>query len=116
MCATQVESAELDADVRGVFADDDNQLLLLETGFRKPLTSLTCDDKPAIKTAIRDYHTLVKTKPEMDQFADELAKLHVLEYMKKYPSLIAPLFVDKGDVYLNKGGIMVDLAGIYIYT
>ena len=47
-------------DVRGVFADDDHQSLLLETGFRKPLTSLTCDDKPTIKTALRDYHTLVK--------------------------------------------------------
>ena len=89
--------------MKEIFADEENQLLLLETGYRKALCTLTCDDKEAIKTAIRDYHTLVKIKPEIDQFADGLRVLNVLEYMKKYPSMMAPLFVDESDAYLNKG-------------
>ena len=91
--------------MKEIFTDEENQLLLLETGYRKPLCTLTCDDKAAIKTAIRDYHTLVKIKPEIDQFADGLKVLNVLEHMKKYPSMMAPLFVDEGDAYLsvNKG-------------
>ena len=82
--------------------DEGNQLLLLETGYRNPLRTLICDDKAAIKTAISDYHTLVKIKPEIDQFANGLKVLNVLECMK-YPSMMAPLFVDEGDAYLNKG-------------
>lgn len=89
--------------MKEIFADEENQLLLLETGYRKPLCKRTCDDKVALKTAIRDYHTLVKIKPEIDQFADGLKVLNVLEHMKKYPSVMAPLFVDEGDAYLNKG-------------
>ena len=67
----------------------------METGYRKPLALLTCDDKPGIKKAIHDYHTLVKIKPELDQFSDGLKMLNVLQTMKMYPSLMSPL-VDQG--------------------
>ena len=94
----QLDGTESDDELRDLFDDDkgngDNRLLLMETGYRKPLALLTCDDMPGIKKAIRDYHTLVKIKPELDQFSDELKTLNVLQTMKMYPSLMSPLFVD----------------------
>ena len=58
----QIDCAESDMKLRDVFDDDegngDNGLLLLETGYRKPLSSLGCEDTPCIKKAIRDYHIL----------------------------------------------------------
>ena len=58
--------AESDDQLRSLFTDPENESLILETGFRKPLPL-------AIKAALRDHHTLVKIKPEMDQFIDRLA-------------------------------------------
>ena len=81
----------------------DNGLLLLETGYRKPLSTISCEDKPCIKKAVCDYHTLVKIKPELDQFSEGLETLNVLSTMKKYPSLMSSLFVDQGRDNLNKG-------------
>lgn len=115
----QIDCAESDMKLRDVFDDDegngDNGLLLLETGYRKPLSSLGCEDKPCIKKAIRDYHTLVKIKPELDQFSDGLETLNVLPMMKKYPSLMSSLFVDKGRDYLNKGIINIQLKQGWLY-
>ena len=56
----------------------DNGLLLLETGYRKPLSTISCEDKPFTKKAVCDYHTLVKIKPELDQFSEGLETLNVL--------------------------------------
>ena len=77
-----------------------------------PLSLLNCDNKPCIKKAIRDYHTLVKIKPELDQFLDGLKTLNVLQTMKMYPSLMSPLFVDQGSDCLNKG-IVIQLTRMY---
>lgn len=103
MCV-QIDLAEGDDQLRSLFNDLDNESILLETGFRLALCHLTCADKKLIKSAIRDYHSLVKIKPELDQFADGLKTLGVLEAMKKQPSLMTPLFtkhesikrIDKG--------------------
>lgn len=102
----QIDSVQGDEDLRLLFYDDDNASLLLDTGFRKPLACLTCSDKALLKDTLRDYHTLVKIKPELDQFADGLETLGVLQALKKYPSLMAPLFAhEKREI--NKG-ILLD--------
>ncbi len=109
----QIDCAKSDTELRAVFDDEqgngDSGLLLLETGYRKPLSSLSCEDKPCIKKALRDYHTLVKIKPELDQFSDGLETLNVLPTMKKYPSIMSSLFVDRGKDYLNKGIVIIQL-------
>lgn len=87
-----------------MFTDDvDNEGFILETGFRKPLCQLVCRDKPAIKAALRDHHTLVKIKPELDQFLDGLKTLGVLDEVKKYPSLMEPYLLNMKKVDINKG-------------
>lgn len=102
----QIDSAESDSSLRNLFADDDdNGQLLLETGYRKPLSKLSCEDKLCIKRAICDYHTLVKIKPELDQFADGLKTLDILEMMRKHPTMMSALFVDQGSDHLNKGSL-----------
>ena len=85
----QIGCTESDIELRDVFDDDkgngDNGLLLLEAGYRKPFSSICCGDKPCIKEAISDYHTLIKIKPELDQFSDGLKTLNVLSMMKNIP-------------------------------
>ena len=103
----QIDSAESDDKLRFLFDDKnecgaDNESLLLETGFRKPLCLLVTDDKPNMKKAISDNHSLVKIKPELDQFLDGLKTLGVLEKIR-YPSLMSPLFTDQGKKELSKG-------------
>lgn len=87
----QIDMAESDDQLRSLFTDPENESLILETGFRKPLPLLIDDDKSTIKAALRDHHTLVKIKPEMDQFMDGLATVGVMEKVKSYPELMAPL-------------------------
>ena len=93
--------------MRNIFDDDnvnkgDNDTLLLETGFRKALCHLTTADKPVLKATLRDYHSLIKIKPELDQFSDGLKTLGVLDLIQKYPSLMSPLFIYQQSS-LNKG-------------
>ena len=57
----------------------------------------------------------MKIKPELDQFSDGLEILNVLPMMKKYPSLMSSLFVDKGRNYLNKGIINIQLKQGWLY-
>lgn len=90
-------------DLRSIFHDSNKESLLLETGFRKPLTLLTMDDKPNIKKVMQDHHTLIKVKPELDQFAEGLKTAGVLDKMRRYSTLMAPMFVTEGKVEINKG-------------
>ncbi len=89
----QIDLTENDDQLRSLFTDSTKESILLETGFRLPLCRLTCADKELLKSTIRDYHSLVKIKPELDQFAAGLETVGVFQIIKKYPTLIAPLFV-----------------------
>lgn len=53
--------------------------LLLETGYNKPLTTITIDDKKALLSAMADYYCLLKVKAATDQFAS-LECTGVLKY------------------------------------
>ena len=91
--------------MRNIF-DDENQgdgdTLLLETGFRKALCQLTIADKSIVKATLRDYHSLIKIKPELDQFSEGLKTLGVFDLIQKYLLLMAPLFIYQQSS-LNKG-------------
>lgn len=67
--------------------------MLFPTGFRKPVCSLGVADKSVLKSSLIDYHCLLKVKAEMDQFADGLASLGILDAVKKQPEVMKPLFV-----------------------
>ena len=65
----------------------------MEAGFRKPLCRLELTDKPVIRGVLLDYHLMIKVKMLMDQFAEGLNQLKVLDAMRAHPTLFKSLFV-----------------------
>ena len=59
---------------------------------------LTVSDKAHLKSALLDYHCMVKVKAEMDQFSDGMQTLQVLDFIKLYPEQMRPLFVATNNV------------------
>lgn len=82
---------------------DEAAALLFETGYRKPTVQLTLSDKVAIKSSLLDYHCMIKVKAAMDQFAEGLDVLHVLQLIKRFPHLTKPMFVDDDTKVLTAG-------------
>lgn len=90
----QIEDATSEDELREYLAEEEAASLLFATAFRKPLMSLSIEDKPCVKSSLIDYHTMLKAKAEMDQFAEGLGSLGVLEMTKCYPDLFLPLFMN----------------------
>ena len=74
---------------------------LLETGFRKPMSSLRMEDKVAIKKTVL-ANMILKVKPELDQFGDGLRTCGILDAVRRHPGLMAQLFLLR-DVDLTTG-------------
>ena len=68
--------------------------------------NLGLSDKASLRSTIVDYHCMLKVKASMDQFAEGLQELHVLDVMKKHPDVMRPFFVDECRPFT---------AGAYIY-
>lgn len=49
-------------------------------------------DREGLQKALREYHTVIKIKAQLDQFCDGLKSLGVLDAIKKYPALMTPFF------------------------
>ena len=69
----------------------ENSTLILETGYRKPLTSATIEEKPALQKILR-AHVLLRVKAEMDQFCEGLKTCGVLEAVTQYPKLMTQCY------------------------
>lgn len=67
--------------------------LLVATGFRKPVCSLKIADRPAILSALVEYHVMAKMKAEMDQFKEGLNVLGFLDTVKRNPDMWEPFFM-----------------------
>ena len=76
-----------------VFAIDEAASLLMETGYRKPISKLDINDKACLRSSLVDFHCIFKSKAALDQFAEGLSQLNVLDRMKCLPDLMKPLFV-----------------------
>ena len=77
-----------------LFAIDEAANLLQETGYRKPICHLKMSHKDGLRSTLVDYHCMLKVKAAMDQFAEGLEELHVLEVMRKHSILMKPLFIN----------------------
>ena len=82
-------------DVRMLFAIDEAAELLLECGFKKPISTLGISDKQQLQALLLGYHCLLKVKSEMDQFREGLASLGVLKCLsdEKVAPLMKSLFL-----------------------
>jgi len=82
---------------------DDLSYLVTDTGFRVPLSCVKVTDKTSLCKAVREYHTIIKILPEVNQFGEGLEVLGVLTMMRKYPELLSDYFIDKEKKPINKG-------------
>ena len=83
---------ESDESLRVLFQSPEYEPVLLEIGYRKPLTSLQIVDKTRIKQTLK-AQVLLRMKAEIVQFCDGLRTCEVIEYTRKYPTLMAPRFM-----------------------
>ena len=102
----QIDRVKDEEELRYVFDDEndtnnEDDQLVYETGFSKPLCLLTMDDREGLKKALRDY-TMIKVKAELDQFCDGLKCLGVLDCIKKFPAMMNHFFC-KCESKLSKG-------------
>lgn len=67
--------------------------LLLQTGYRKPIPTLTLNDRMEIVPTLLDYHLMLEVKSVMDQFKEGVNEVGLLEDIQKNPLLWEPLFV-----------------------
>ena len=74
---------------------DEAATVLLETGYRKAICRLELSDKISLRSTLVDYHCMLKVKALMDQFAEGLQELHVLDMMRKHSDIMRPFFVDE---------------------
>ena len=84
----QLDSSETE-EMQVTLEIDEAMALLTEAGFRK----LTLDDKPEIRSTLLDYHLMVKVTMHMNQFAEGLKELKILDSICAQPLLLKPLFV-----------------------
>ena len=61
--------------------------------YRKPLCRLYPKDKSTLKSALVDYHCMLKVKAVMDQFCEGLQEVGVLQLVRVHPNIFKPLFV-----------------------
>ena len=105
LCAYQISFQptwiESDESLRECFKEEPFESLMLDTGFRKPLSSLAISDKEEI-ISILTANVLLKVKPELDQFIEGLDTCGVLGAMRKSPQLMK-VFLTHTTVDLTPG-------------
>jgi len=88
----QLERIESTESLQGLLENSSFEAAILDTGFRKPLSSLTVEDVPVLQGTLK-AQVILKVKPELDQFCEGLETCGVLHAVTKYPSLMAPYFL-----------------------
>lgn len=78
--------------MRVLFDNADFALMILETGYKKPLASLVLSDKPAIISVLKS-HMLMKVKAELDQFCEGLGTCGILSFIRLHPSVMSSCFI-----------------------
>ena len=76
--------ADTDESLCSIFDDSDYELALMETGYRKPLSTLVLADRSTIVQTLRNY-AFLRVKPELDQFREGLASCGVAGAIYKEP-------------------------------
>ncbi|XP_019857667.1 PREDICTED: G2/M phase-specific E3 ubiquitin-protein ligase-like [Amphimedon queenslandica] len=90
-------SAETVEELKSIFDDDTYANALFETGYKKPISSLTLHNKEELTNVISTYHTLIKVKAQIDQFVKGLESLNIHSYMVKFPAIMKTLFVKENE-------------------
>ena len=76
---------------------------ILDSGFIKPICSITLDDRENLIQCIKKHICIFKTKAELDQLKTGLKCLGVGEAMENYPKLMASMFLSEETQCLTAG-------------
>ena len=76
-----------------IFALDEATELLYSTGYSKPTSSITLEDRDELSSVLLDYHLMAKVKMEMDQFKAGLGTFNFIEQLKSNPAMWRSYFV-----------------------
>lgn len=76
---------------------------LYDCGFTKPSIRITENDKVDIIQTISLHHVILRSKAELDQFAEGLQSCSVLDTVKKNPSLARSYFSIDGHGQMTAG-------------
>ena len=88
-----MDAAESDEDFRMILSMDEVVGLLLESGYsRKAVCDINRSDFSEVRSALLDYHCMLKVKSAMDQFCEGLQELHIHDMIKQYPELMKSFF------------------------
>lgn len=98
----KVTGAEDTAQLQATLAIDEIQHLLLQTGFNKPITSLTTANKEEMSRAIVDFHLMAKVKCIMDE---GLREFGLLTKIKDERTLWEPMFVYSTATNITRDGL-----------
>lgn len=103
----QIDAASTDIELQSLFTNEnenghDFEILMNDTGFKKPLPHVLVKEKEDLKSVLREFHSIIISKAEVDQFIEGLKCLNVLENIQKYPSLMSPFFCQQASS-LTKG-------------
>ena len=89
--------------MQAALAIDEIGDLLFQTGYRKPISLLTIQERYEIASALIDFHLMAKVKCIMDQFIEGLKAGGVLDGIVQQPNLWEPLFVLSSSSNLSRG-------------
>ena len=89
--------------MREIFQNEDFCTLTTDTGYRKPLTVITLNDREELVITLRQYHTFIRGQVELNQFVEGLNAYGFLRMVRGHPELMKPLFVAHAGIKLTKG-------------
>lgn len=92
----QIVEAKTDSELQQAFHSEEMMAQLLETGYCKPISQITLMQRRGLAATLTSYHLYMKVKACMDQFSEGLELAGLGKYIKLYPDVLRPLFVDEG--------------------
>ncbi len=67
--------------------------IIIDGGYTKPLALLKMSDRVQLMRTLMLHYTVLRLRSVLDQLAEGLSTLGVLEAMSSYPKLMEPLFI-----------------------
>ena len=90
--------------------EDENLGVFLDTGYSKPISTMTLVDRNKISDVLKKYHRLIKVKAEIDHFIEGLHSLNIEHYIQNYSELMKVLFVDvEPQRSISAGMVLLDV-------
>lgn len=96
-----------------MFGRSEFELVLWETGYKKPLSSLGLTDREVLMSTLQ-VHVLSRVKAELDQFRDGLGMFGVLKAMETHSALMAPLFTHTWEMLTS--GLWLCTASFFTFS